>query len=108
MTDEHHFLFQKLMEREKKYQSLEGTRSEKKEEIVPVGWMHPSWSAAANPVPPFQPQAVHHIPTFQQQGMGQVPVFQSAPRPQTPNGSQWIQQHPQQVNFHPSVHQYQV
>ena len=108
MTEEDHFLFQKMIEREKKAQSLEGTRSEKKEEIVPAGWMHPGWAAVANQVPPFQPQALQHIPPFQPQGMGQMPAFQPSSRPSTPSGSQWIGQIPHQVSFHPSVHPYHV
>ena len=104
ITEEDHFLFQKLIEREKKYQSMEGTRAEKKEEILPVGWMHPRWPAVASQVQPFQAQATQHIPPFQRQGMGQVSVFQ----PPTSSGNQWFQQTPQQVGFHPAVHQYQI
>ena len=107
MTEEDNFLFQKLIAREKSYQSMEGTRSEKKEEKIPVGWMHPGWPAAATQVQPFQTQASQHIPPFQPQGMGQMSVFQPALRPPTSSGNQWFQQSPQQVGFHPVV-QYQV
>ena len=117
-NQEDHFLFQKMMDLEKKYQNLEEIRMEKKEEKrenFPTGWMNTRWSPAPTQVPAFQPQG-HHLPSFHPQGNIHVPPFQPqranpAPTVSAPgnmNGNQWIQHPQEQMLFQvPGVHQYQ-